>query len=362
MIKQLTKAFEIFYDLHLDWKNQEKEQKYIEFIHQIAENTESLQDVLNLITHKNREVRIQAFLILLESQNRDIIEKLIYLLTANKNNISDFMAFVGYINKESFLMFFYTLKQIGFDKTPQHIEVTSSLLNYVASNMLEECAKEFYSLKSYDTSLQKKILSTIRYFPSAYETIIKLYQKQDSIFYTNEEENADLVGFTFLLQKNEDLAFKCLRNPKTILNTNDYGLFYLNKFGDKNDAILIIDTIKNSNLDSKTIYLLLEQTRTDTNPILYNGLIPYIKMNDFKLNKRLHFTLTIQYKKVIDIKLCESIQRLLFKVETNPEVYHTMSETDKKLISPEYLFSYWDNISSTYGHLESMQERGLLCE
>lgn len=357
MIRELENAFEIFYDLHLDWKNQEKEQKYIKLIENIAKDTKNLPNILNLIIHNNREVRIQAFLILLESKNADIIKKLIYTLITNRKYIPDFMAFLGYVNEKSFLTFFYILKQIGFDKTPQHIEITSSILNYIASNMLEECAKEFYNLKSYNKDLQKKILSSIRYFPSAYETIIKLYQEKYSIFYTNGEENADLVGFTFLLQKNEDIAFKCLRNPQAILNANSHGVFYLNKFGDKHDSILILDAIKNNHVTSKTLYTLLEQTRTDTNPILYNGLISYIKMSDFQLNKRLHFTLTLQYKQVVDTKLCESIQKLLSRVGNNPEAYDTMSRTDKKLISSEYLFHYWDNIFSKYGHLSKTQEK-----
>jgi len=361
MVKLLEQAFELFYDLHLDWKNKEKEEKYHIYIKNILLNKKFHIEIIHILNNSNRELRIQAFLIISYSQSIDLCKKMLTTIM-QRTDINDFMAFLGYLDEKSFSILFDAHKSIGFDTTPQHILITGSFLNYISMNMLTKYIVYFVNYKQYNTKLQSHIILKLRYFLEAKNIIMQAYTEEHPVFYTKDKKKDNgCIGLTFLLQQNEDLAFRYLRESTSILDKNQYGLFYLNKFGDKRDGKFILNTFQNAmkknEINASTLYILLEKLMSTTNPILCEGLLEHMQLNNYQLNKRLHYFFTLQYQKFIPQRECEKIQVLLAEIANNERESSSLNSEEKKLVSPTYLFDFWNKIISNVTKYQESQNK-----
>ena len=374
MVKKLLEDIVIIFDRYKeDWTSIEKENEHKNIIKKVAE-TEHLDDMFfEYLDDENKKIRMQIFLILIESKNKKTITKFIDWIVVDYKRVNNYRYFLGYLSDESFYFFYKTLKEIGLFKTDNHTRLSVSFLDYFVLKSDDGFIEDFYEIIITDNKFYFEVWDNIRFFSKAKELILEAYYREDNSHLRYKDiEEGDSVGWTFLLQQNEYLAFKCLRNYDTLTNHKvnpKYSVLNLVVLGNKEDGQTILDAIdygmKNGILDKegKSIFDLLENIlQTVTNPILINGLVKYFKLDNYRLKRVLHEMLYLQYRDVVDVKLCSHIEYILgglnvYSKEILERRLNKIEEIDRKFVSSEYLFNYWRKIIKEFSHLKVYQEK-----
>jgi hypothetical protein len=370
ILEEIVKVFDRY---EADWTDESKENEHRDIIKKVAEMKNLDELFFEFLDDEVLKIRMQIFLIFIESQNKELIKKFIEWIVIDYKRVNNYNIFFGYLSEESFFFFYNILKEIGLFRTDNYIRLSVTFLNYFVSKSDDRFIEDFYKIVINDNKFYFEVWDNIRFFSKAKELILEEYYKEDNKNLKYKEiENGDSIGWTFLLQQNETLAFKCLRNYDTLTNYRvnpKYSILHLILYGDKEDGQVILNAIdygmKNGVLDKegKKIFNLLENLlRAVTNPILINGLVKYFKLDNYRLKRVLHEMLYLQYRDVVDEELCGQIQYLLgglnvYSKEILERRLNKREKVDRELISCEYLFNYWSKIIKEFSHLKTTQEK-----
>jgi len=370
ILEEIVKVFDRY---EADWTDETKENEHKNIIRKVAKMKNLDELFFEFLDDETLKIRMQIFLIFIESQNKELIEKFIEWIVIDYKRVNDYKIFFGYLSNESFFFFYNILKEIGLFKTDNHIRLSVAFLDYFVSKSDDRFIEDFYEIVINDNKFYLEVWDNIRFFSKAKKLILEEYYKENNRNLKYKEiEDGDSIGWTFLLQQNETLAFKCLRNYDTLTNYRvdpKYSILHLVFYGNKEDGQVILNAIdygmKNGILDKegKAIFNLLENIlRTVTNPILINGLVKYFKINNYRLKRVLHGMLSLQYKEVIDVELCDKIRFSLnglnfYSKEMLQRRLNKKEKIDIEIISCEYLFNYWSKIIKEFSHLKSTQEK-----
>jgi len=276
-----------------------------ELIKNIANQKQGLDDVLRCMEDINKNIVGQAFLIIIESKDKVIIQKMIekYLFDIDKRY--DILKNLVYISEEGFNTLFNIFIKIGFDKTEFHRYVTSYLLEYIRVNSLKEYLEVFYKLDNFSESLQEDILDNFRYLEEFHDVVIKAYKDKHSYFFEDEKYVVETTPFTLLLQKKDTIALNILRRDENIFYEDDV-ILYLILYGDKEDGKVIADALmrfiqKNkshaSNLNlAYWLYKKLDYSLDISNPILYKNILDIFILNFENKESFEELTTLLEYK------------------------------------------------------------------
>lgn len=370
MLEEIVRVFDRY---KVDWTDETKENEHKSIIKKVAE-IENLDELFfEFLDDENKKIRMQLFLIFIESKNEKIIKKFIDWLIVDYKRVNKYHYFFGYLSDESFYFFYKTLKGIGLFQTDNHTHLAIIFLDYFVLKNDDEFISDYYNIITSHDKFYGEVFDNICFFSSVKQLILEEYSKKDnSSLRYKEIEIGNIIGWAFLLQKDDFLAFKCLRNYDTLINNQVYpedSISNLNIYGNKQDGQVILNAIdygmKNGILDKegKAIFNLLENIlKTVTNPILINGLVKYFKLDNYRLKRVLHEMLYTQYGDVVDVELCNkigySLSRLnVYSKEILQKRLNKMEKIDIEFVSSEYLFNYWSKIIKEFSHLKTCQEK-----
>lgn len=352
-------------------KEEEKEIIALEALHkkmvyQLAQNSENLEDILVCLNDENRKISGEAFLVIVESQNKKIIQVVIEKYIYNRAMRQQILSKMGYVSLEAFDVLFWTMKELGFEKTEAYGLITESLIDYISANHLIQYIDSFLEIEKFSLDFQEKIIKSLRYFEEFQKVLIKLYQENHPYF-LKETSITDIV-WTLLLQKQVIYAFKILRDENHIINSNDI-IFMLVRYGNKSDGKLIAEVLKDVIKNKKPIkhqeqdYWLYKKVEeiyqsTVSSPEFLNNILDmFLLSSDDEIGYLLSLMLSTQFG---DNKLLTTIENIYEANETvnKQEVYdlwikHDRSDTRKKYLHNSKVVNIKDFIFSSLAYSES---------
>jgi hypothetical protein len=283
----------------------ELESIHKKLIRNIASQTQGLDDVLECMKNTNKNIVGQAFLIIIDSKNKIIIQKMIEKYLFDKDKRYDIFQYLVYVSEDGFDILFNTLKKIGFDKTEFHQYVTAFLLKYIRANSLKEYLEIFYKLDNFSEDLQEKILNNLRYFEEFHDVVIQAYKDKHPYFFEDNQYIVETTPFSLLLQKEDTIALNILRQDDNIWHGDDVVLDLI-LHGNKEDGKVIADALirfvkdnkfQDSSLDlAYWLYQKLDYTLDISSPLLYKNILEIFRLNFENKDSFEELTALLEYK------------------------------------------------------------------
>ncbi len=344
-----------------------KEEEHQALILELSQKRVLLLDIDKLIKHKDKNIRREAYLIALESKDREICKKVIksHYKISKKRDGSHSPLPLSFLTLEAFDIFIEEFTIIRKEHKEKYFSLTP-IVKYLAANQYDKYLDFFMNLDFFTLDEQDEILYELGHLEKFSSVINQEYQKKHSFF---EECNHFKTSIPLLLSKNEDIGLKLLREEKCINYLYEVQPL-LHYFGDKKDVELILNFFKSK--ESKEYpHILFEQIKS-----LKGGGGNYAYVDVFFEmigNIDVLVTLAICEQFVYYAKLKEEDEEYDTYWEisnalndaaysTDEEIKKNLSDEEKKLIDPIYIKKFWKEIFEKNKNIIHRNERISLSE
>ena len=332
-----------------------KESAHRALIEELSKHKAFLHEIKQFFKHEDKKVREQAYLIALETKDRELVKKVIesHFKFIKKRDGSACSLPLSLLSINAFDIFMEEFISIRKEYGDEYFSLVP-ILQFMASNQYDKYLDFFMKLDFFTVDEQDRILYYLGHLEKFSSVIRKEYHNKHSFFEVSffEDSTYFKTAIPLLLAKEEEIGLNLLRQKQYI--GHEYALRpFLHYFGDKKDVRLISNFFISQECIEEP-ELLAKRIKS-----LAGGGGNYAYVDTFfeliERNIDVLVTLAISEQFVFYAKLKEEDKEYDEYLEmsdalnsaaylTDTEIKEELSEEEQKLIEPQYIKDFWQKI------------------
>lgn len=258
------------------------EKRHRAYIKKLSSNVLFVRQLLMFIEGEDETIQREAFFVIAESKNREMIEEMIKTtLSFSITESNTLYEMLGFVSKEAFIVLFECAKEIGFEQPQNNHNMTKNLLNYIAHFHLSDLTHYFIKLDNFPQVLQNDIIEMLLLFEEHKEFVLNTYKHKHS------QIDGIMIFTLFMLCNEEEKALNALCQKDMLIN-QDSSVEYLLYLGDKSDGTFIGKIIREAFLSGEWkesgfsdrnywLYQKLYEAYDISNPLFLEEMTPLLK-------------------------------------------------------------------------------------